>query len=275
MKFAGFATLTLLALTLLSGNGLTQEPASTSAGIDPEALINQILQVDADQRARLRDAAFDATYVEGELKKDGAFEEKLRFMKRIFIKYFPDTAWFHELYVQYYKDGKLKSEKDCQKAAEERTEKKRRRGAMDISYPMIRPFTPRHRALYTITYQGIMPEKIGNYTCHKFRVDAIEPADSLINGDYFFESDGFHLVQVDFSPSKLVKRSMFKMNEMKMNLTFEPSADNFWLPAKFQIQMRAKAMWVIGVKVSGTEEYRNAVINTGIEDNLFEVHDDK
>jgi hypothetical protein len=146
---------------------------------------------------------------------------------------------------------------------------------MDISYPMIRPFTQRHRALYTITYQGIVPEKIENYICHKFRVDAIEPADSLINGDYYFESDGFHLVRVDFSPSKLVKRSMFKMNQMNMSLTFEKSVGDFWLPAKFQIQMRAKAMWVIGIKVSGTEEYRNAVVNSGIDDQLFEVHDDK
>ena len=104
---------------------------------------------------------------------------------------------------------------------------------------------------------------------------AIEPADSLINGDYYFESDGFHLVRVDFSPSKLVKRSMFKMNEMKMALTFGPAVEGYWLPAKFQIQMRAKAMWVIGIKVSGTEEYRNARVNTGIDDKLFEVTDDK
>jgi len=273
MKSVGCSLFTLLGLVLLSGNVLSQEP--TTAGIDPEALINQILQVDGEQQARLKDAAFDATYVEGETKDDGRYEEKLRFMKRISIKYFPDTAWFHEQYIQYYKDGKLKSDEDCRKAAEERIEKKRRRGAMDISYPMIRPFTQRHRALYTITYQGIVPEKIENYICHKFRVDAIEPADSLINGDYYFESDGFHLVRVDFSPSKLVKRSMFKMNQMNMSLTFEKSVGDFWLPAKFQIQMRAKAMWVIGIKVSGTEEYRNAVVNSGIDDQLFEVHDDK
>jgi len=246
-----------------------------ASGIDPEALIAQILQVSAEQQAKLRDAVFDAEYIEGETKDDGQLEEKLRFMKRISIKYFPDTAWFHEQYIQYYKDGKLKSDEDCQKEAKERLEKKRRRGAMDISYPMIRPFTPRHRGLYTITYQGITSEKIDNYTCHRFTVTAIEPADSLINGDYYFESDGFHLMRVDFSPSKLVKRSMFKMNEMKMALSFGPNTDNIWLPKQFRINMRAKAMWVIGIKVSGTEEYRNARVNTGINDKLFEVTDDK
>ncbi|PWB72520.1 hypothetical protein C3F09_06530, partial [candidate division GN15 bacterium] len=187
--------------------------------------------------------------------------------------YFPDTAWFHEEYVQCYKDGKLQSDEDCRKTAKERMEKKKRRGAMDISYPIIRPFTPRQRALYTITYQGVQTAKIEGYTCHKFTVAATQPADSLINGDYYFEADGFHLVKVDFSPSKLVKRSMFKMNEMKMSLTFTPTDDDIWLPRKFQIQMRAKAMWVIGIKVFGTEEYRNPRINTGIDDKLFEVTD--
>ena len=268
--FSIFIPLAGLLLCIVSSQA--QEPAS---GIDPEALIQQILQVDADQHARLHDAVFDAEYVEGETKGDGRFEEKIRFMKRISIKYLPDTAWFHEQYVQYYDKGKLKSDEDCRKAAKERLEKKKRRGAMDISYPMVRPFTPRHRPLYTITYQGIASDKIGEYTCHQFNVTANDPADSLINGDYYFESDGFHLVRVDFSPSKLVKRSMFKMNEMKMSLTFGPSVESFWLPQTFQIQMRAKAMWVIGIKVSGTEEYRNAQVNTGVDDKLFEVTDDK
>lgn len=272
MKPPGFALWTFGIVLLLAGFSYTQEPVS---GIDPEALIAQILKVNTEQQARLKDAVFDAEYVEGEAKEDGRFEEKLRFMKRISIKYFPDTAWFHEQYGQYYKDGKLQSDDDCRKAAKERLEKKRRRGAMDISYPMIRPFTPRHRGLYTITYQGIVSEKIDSYTCHKFTVAAIEPADSLINGDYYFESDGFHMVRVDFSPSKLVRRSMFKMNEMKMTLAFAPGGDDFWLPKQFRIQMRAKAMWVIGIKVSGTEEYRNARVNTGIDDKLFEVTDDK
>ncbi|PWB69106.1 hypothetical protein C3F09_10595, partial [candidate division GN15 bacterium] len=75
---------------LVSGFCLAQEP---TAGIDPEALIRQIVQVDSEQRAKLKDVVFDAEYVEGETKGDGRFEEKLRFMKRIWIKYFPDTAW--------------------------------------------------------------------------------------------------------------------------------------------------------------------------------------
>ena len=29
-------------------------------------------------------------------------------------------------------------------------------------------------------------------------------------------------------------------------------------------------MWIIGVKVKGTEYYRNPVVNSGIEDKVFE-----
>jgi len=253
---------------LLVGACFSQE---SSSGIDPEALIAQIIKVESEQQANLHDIIYDAEYVEGETKEDGNFEENVRFVKRIYIKYLPDSALFHEEYLQCYEKGKQQDSGDCQKTAAERLEKKRRRNALDISFPMIRPFTARQRHLYTITYQGIASTQIENRTCHKFHAVAIEPADSLINGDYYFESEGFHLVRVDFTPSKLVRRSMFKMSEMNMSLAFAPTADGFWLPQQFKISMKARAMWVIGIKVKGTEDYRNPVINQPIDPKIFEA----
>ena len=144
-------------------------------------------------------------------------------MKRIYVKYFADTAWYHEDFLQYYNDGKLQSADDLKKEAADRKEKKRRRGALDISYPMLRPFWANHRALYNVEYKGMTAEQIDGHSCHHFTVTAKEPSDSLINGDYYFEAVGFHLAKVDFSPSKLVRRTMFKMSEFKMSLMYTPN----------------------------------------------------
>ncbi|HVP06300.1 MAG TPA: hypothetical protein VMS71_00555 [Candidatus Acidoferrum sp.] len=242
----------------------------TTSGIDPEVLIERILTVDAEQRAKINTVSFEAEYVEGEQPTDGSFKEKTRFMKRIYIKYFSDTAWYHEDYIEYYKDGQLQTAEDRDKEAADRAEKKKSRKEYDISYPMLRPFTPQHRPQYDIAYEGVSPEKIGGYVCHHFTVKAKEEADSLINGEYYFDGEGFHLVRVEFSPAKLVKKAMFKMSELKMSVQYAPTSDSYWLPTEFDIRGHGRAMFLVGVNFSGTEYFRNPVVNGRIKDSIFE-----
>jgi hypothetical protein len=246
-----------------------------STPIDPDALIKQILKVDSLQRANLKDVIFDAEYIDYEMKNENDSIEKNRYMKRVFVKYFDDTAWFHEDYVQWYKEGKLQTREECSKIANEKNGKKKQQGSMDISYPMLRPFSDKYRNRYTIAYHGIPPEKIESISCHKFTVTAIEPDSAFINGDYYFDSVSYHLVRVDFSPSKLVKKTMFKMKELNMSLTYAPTTEDIWLPKEFHIQMKARAIWVKNITVYGSEYYRNPVINTGIDNKVFEVSNDQ
>ncbi len=266
MRKLSLAIILLLPLALVASRTSAQSPG----GIDPEALIGRTLTVDSEQRAQVKDISYDAEYVEKEEGDHGEAKEKVRLMKRIYVKYFPDTAWYHEDFQQYYKDGKLQSPDDLKKEAADRKEKKRRRGAMDISYPMLKPFWTNHRALYTIEYKGMAEEQVDGRSCHHFVVTAKEPADSLINGDYYFEAEGFHLAKVDFSPSQLVHRTMFKMSEFNMSLIYTPNLAGQWLPSEFNIQFKAKAMWVIGIKVKGAEYYKNPIVNGGLEDKLFD-----
>ena len=61
--------------------------AQSNPMINPDALLNQIRQGGrARQRELLRDVIFDAEYIEGE-NDDGEFEEKVRILKKIYIKY--------------------------------------------------------------------------------------------------------------------------------------------------------------------------------------------
>ncbi len=239
------------------------------AETNPDSLVAQILAVDQEQRAQIKDVIFDAEYIEKETGDSTDSKEKVRLVKRIYIKNFPDTSWYHEEFLQYFEEGKLKSQDDLRKESADRKEKKRRRGALDISFPILRAFTPGRRELYNIEYKGIAAEQVNGRSCHHFVVTAKEPADSLINGDYYFEAQGLHLVRLDFSPSKLVHRAMFKMSEFHMALSYQPNSAGQWFPTEFDIQFKAKAMWVIGVKVQGAEYYRSPIINTGISESLF------
>ena len=245
--------------------------AQDLGGIDPEALVERILATDQFQRDHLEDVTFSSEYVE--LEENG-FREKVRFVKKVYVKYFADTAWFTEEYLEYYKDGKLMNDEDTQKEVADRISKQMKRKAHDISYPMLRPFYPERRSLYNIEYAGVAPGRIDERVCHQFRVTALQPADSLINGDYYFEAETFHLVRVDFSPSKLVKKLMFKLNEMNMSLLYGPTTEGYWLPRQFDIQGKGKAALFIGVNFAGTEYYRNPIVNSGLDDSIFEVTHD-
>ena len=97
---------------------------------------------------------------------------------------------------------------------------------------------------------------------------------SFINGDFYFEAGSFHLVRVDFSPAKLVKKAMFKLKELHMKLFYGLTPEGYWLPREFNIKGKGKAAFFFGVNISGRESYRNPIINSGIDDKIFEVIDD-
>ena len=243
--------------------------AQTDNGIDPEALIDRILMVEQRQCDSLSDVVYDAEYIEGE-EKDGEFKEKVRFIKKIYVKYLPDTALYLEEYLEYYKDGELKSEKDRDNEAKKRKENKTKRNTRDVSFSMLEPFHADQRDFYDIRYIGVTDDQIDGYICHHFRVNSLEEVDDRINGDFYFEAESFNLVRADFSPAKLVKKMMFKLKTMNMSVSYGPTEDGYWLPHQFDISGKGKAMFFIGVKFAGTEYYRNPVINGGIDDKIFE-----
>lgn len=261
---------TPLLLTVLFGSVAALE----QGGIDPEALIERIIAADQTQRELIRDITYDAEYVEREDKGDQGVVEKVRLVKREYVKCLPDTAWFAVKYLEYYKEGERKSDDDLRKEAADREEKKAKRKALDVSYPMLRPFYPEHRARYSIEYQGITDERIDDRVCHHFRVESHEEAENLINGDFYFEADNFRLVRVDFSPARLTRKLIFRMKELNMTVLYGPTSDGFWLPQQFDIQGKGKTAFFFGVNFAGTEYYRNPVINSGLDDSLFEVNDD-
>ncbi len=244
-------------------------------GIDPEALIDQILLVDRAQRDAISDLVMDAELVEGKRDDNAELQEKERIIKKIYIKYLPDTALYHEEYLEYYKDGELQDQKELKKQAKERTEKRIKRNTQNVSFPMLKPFYKENRDKYQIDYIGVAPEKINGVVCHRFTVTAKGEEPDMINGDYYFEAEGFHLVRVDFQPAKLTKKMMFRLSQLDMSISYEPVIDDYWLPVRFEIQGKGRAAFFFGVSFAAAEYYRNHQINVGLDMAMFEVEDGK
>ncbi len=263
--------LTLAVLAALTAATVAQE----SGGIDPEALIERILAADQAQREQIHDVTCDAEYIERENKGDQGIIDKVRLVKKVYVKFSEDSTWFAEDYLEYYRDGERKSDDDLAKEAADRKEQRRRRNVPDISCSMLKPFYPGHRALYEIEYLGLADERIDDYVCHHFRVAAIKPADSLINGDFYVEAESFRLVRADFSPSRLVKKLTFRLKELRLSVSYGSTPDGYWLPRRFDIQGRGKKVFFFGVTFAGTEYYRNPTINTGLDNSIFEVENDR
>lgn len=258
-------TLVFAFILLASGIVLAQD----HPGVDPEALIDQILAVDQAQRARINDLTMDAVLTEGKRGRDTLIVEE-RFVKKVYIKYLSDTAWYFEEYLEYYKEGELQSDEELAKVAQEKIEKKKKRRSLDISFPPLRPFEPAQRELYKIEYKGIADDLIEGFPCYHFKIQAKEKDEQRLNGDYYFETDGFHLVRMEFTPSKRVSNLMFKMKKLDMSLTFKAYPDGLWLPHVFNIDGKGKIGFLFGVTFAGTEDYSNPVVNSGLPDEMFQ-----
>ena len=266
MKFSKIFTIIFL-FVIIAGFALAQ--AQSNPDVDPEALIGHILQVDNEQRQIIKDLTLDAVFTEGDRDRDSLIV-KARFEKKVYVKYTIDTTWFFEEYLEYYKEGEKQSDQDLVEAAKEKKEKKRKRKSMDISYSMLNPFKPDHRQFYQIEYKGIADDLIEGNVCHHFRVETIEKDETRVNGDYYFEAEGFHLVRVEFTPSKRASNLMFKMKKLDMSLSYKSHPEGYWYPSEFNIDGKGKIGFLFGISFAAREIYSNPVINSGLADEIFQ-----
>ncbi len=272
MRISTFLIIAVLALVSLPVGAALSAPQDR--GIDPEALIDQILSVDAHQRAEVKDLILDAEYVEGKLGTDGDLVDTRRFLKEIYIQYLPDTTRYHERYLEYYKDGQLQPEEELQKEARDQAGKRRKRGTRTIAYPILTPFRPEVSAEYSREYAGVTDEKINGRVCHHFRVMAKVADPDHINGDYYFDAESFHLVRVDFTPAKLPGGVMSRLNQLTMSIQYEPTPEGYWFPVQCDMQGKGKAAFFFGINFAAVEYYSNPRVNTGLQADIFEENDE-
>jgi hypothetical protein len=248
---------------LVAGSGAAAEPPGA---IDPEAVIERILAVEADRRLQVKNVAFDAEYIE----KDEDGVETARIIKKAYLKYLPDTTLFHEEYLQYYQDGRLRSDRERDNEASAQRQTVARCNIKNIAYRFLNPFLPHNRTSYDITYQGVERNPVEGFICYHFKVRSKEALEDRINGDFFFEAGSFHLVRADFSPARLVESVKLRLSELRTSMIFGPTPQGVWLPREIDVRGKGRAVLFIGVHIAGNEYYRNPVINNRMADKIFQ-----
>lgn len=243
--------------------------AQNDTALESDAIIQKILAVEAKQRSEIQTLTFDAEYIEKESNGQGGYEEKVKLEKKIRIKYLPDTIWYNEEYIRYFKSGEVRPAEECDEIAAERKDKKKRRGSRDISWPMLLPFKPASRGAYDISYVGVDDTAVFNFMCHHFKVTSTTEDEDKINGDYYFDAASFQLIRADFTPAKLSANLLFKLDKLQMSVSYAPNPEGHWLPQQFEINGKGKAAFFIDVDWQGTEYFHNPQVNTGISDELF------
>lgn len=226
---------------------------------------------------KVKDLTFDATMYEKRLDGDGNIKETKKYEKKIYLKKSEAGKFhYHEEYLGYYLDGEKREKEDLKKLAKDREERKKRRGGRDISFDIVTPLKSVNRELFEIKNKGVEEEPYSGMDCYvlsarpileKFEGDAV---DTLVNYQFYIDTSTFHIARIDFEPASLASQFMFKMKELKMSIRYEPYDEELWLPARFEIEGKGKAMYFIGIDFKAEELYSNPVVNGGISDTLFE-----
>ncbi len=260
MKLSG--SIFLLLLFALCGS-------LTASDIIPlDELIDSVLAVTQAQKENINNMMIDAVFYERKLDGKGKIKEEKKYEKIIYLEKINDSLTQVEKYLTCYKDGdKIDEEKAAKEFAKKKEEKEKRKNR-DLTYDMTIPLQSTHRALYDIYYDSIPERSVSNFDCLVVRAVAVEKTDSLINCTYYIDKNSYNPVKVDFSPSKLVKKMMFKLNSLDMSLEYRPLDHEIWVPVRFYIRGRGKAALFVGVNFESEEIYSKHKVNVTVNGEL-------
>lgn len=254
----------LLAISLPGGTIVRAAPQ-----IALEELIDSVLTVQQAQFDYIDDMIFDAALYEKKTDKKGKVKEVKKYEKKIYLKKAGDTLLCYEDFLVFYKNGERQPNGKLDDEERKKKGEKKKRGGRDLTFDFIRALKPSHRELFDITYEGIAAGEINGFRCHTIRATAREQDRDLMDYIYYIDTASYHLVRVDFEPSKLGGGLMFKLKGLQMSMSYEPYNDLIWMPYRFNLIGKGKAALFIGVYFQFEELYSNPVINSGLDDSLF------
>lgn len=251
-------------------------PGAVADSTGAAEIVSRVMAVRRAQMAGIDDITFDVEAYETSLDGSGNVKETKKYSKKIFMKKaVGDNFKYWEEYLAYYINGIRQEKADLKKLAAEKAEKKKKRGGKDISYDMTLPLKAASRNLYVLTYEGLSPQPVDGYVCYLVRATADSSRvpndimDTLINCLYYIDTVSYQIVQIDFAPAKLVSKFLFKMSALDMRINYEPYGDSLWLPYRFHIRGKARAIYAVGINFEAEEQYNNPVINAGLEESMF------
>jgi len=249
---------------LLSG-GFVLGLALTASAVDVGDVVESAYRRDSLVRAEIIDLTMEAVSFSRKLAGDGSVKEEKEFLKTYYFKDSLFAASFHE----YYLDGVRQDEKKRAEQVRE-DEKRRRQGrGRDASINPLAPFSPENRQHYRITL--LDNESRQGVDCYHINADCLVEDENLLEGDFWFDREGFNLVYAEFHPAELP--SPLKQLDMVQSRIRHESG--YWLPDRFYLRGRGKVMLVIKFAFEVEEQYSNHRLNAGLSDELFKETGDE
>ena len=124
------------------------------------------------------------------LTADGEVKEEKRFLKTDYIK---DTL-FRVHFQQFFLDGVRQDDAALLKEARAHADRRRQGRSRDANINPADVFYPSKRSNYEFTFKGV--ETREGRACYHLIADCLVKDDSLIEGEYWFETEGLNLVYV-------------------------------------------------------------------------------
>ncbi len=230
--------------------------------LDINQIVDKIYARDSITKTNLDDLTIMAETFSRKLSKEGEVKEEKRFVKKYLFK---DTL-FAAQFLEFYIDDEIQDEKAIKKEKKEMRKKGRFRNAARNA---LLPFYPKSRENYNYEFLGI--EVMNGFRCYHVLADCDKKDKNLIEGDYWFETDGFNLVYCEFRPAK----NPWPIKEIEMKQSRILTETGYWFPDHFIIKGYGKVLFLKKFYFEGEEFYFDYQINTGLTDDLFREADNE
>lgn len=214
---------------------------------------------DSTARAGIADLTMAAESFARRLSGDNAVKEEKKFLKTY---YFKDTL-FRVDFLEYSLDGVRQDSTGLAAEIKDAADRRKKGRMRDATIRPLEPFYPDHRADYEFALIGT-EEKQGR-PCYRIAAECLRDDESLLNGQYWFETTDLNLVYTEFHPAKLPS----PLKQLDMQMWYAPVADGVWLQERFHLLGRGQVMLFIKFRFEVEERYFNHAVNTGLADDFF------
>jgi len=239
--------------------GLILAGIASGQMLELNQIIDSVYIRDSLQKSRINDLVISAESYQRKLDSDGNIKEEKKFDKTI---YSFDTLYFEE-YLTYFKNGEKQSDSERDKEAEKIREKQNKGESRNASTSPLEIFYPDKRSGYSFSLVGIEAES--ECECYHVRAKSKVDKSDFFDGDFWFDHNTLRPVLVEFRPAKMPG----PIKELEMSLAYDTVASGIYLPARFNLRGRGKALWVFGFHFGAEELYSGYRINTGAAQEFF------
>lgn len=233
---------------------------SQQSAISKETDIDYIIQNARQTQLKLyKEVNTTIFYAQGlykEKNKEGKVEKEILTERRIYVN--KDNKR-HEEYLSMIVNGKKLNREEMEKELKDW----RKRGKPQTETRM--PLTPEGDGAYNFRLLG--SQKVKGIDTWVIAFEPKQKKDGYVTGKGYISKDNFSVLRMEFAPAKLPK----VIENINLALNYD-KVENYWIPAKFEMEMKIKVGLLIDLyykHITVEDTYSQFVLNSKIDDSIF------